>query len=140
MNKSSAMTVFKIALACVAIAHLIIGLVAILPGIPKTTLAEVFYKASIVANPQIDHIVQMFGAYMLTVGILAFFALKDPVKNAAITNGVIILLGIRVLQRILFAQEAGDIFGIPSGWYWTQTISFAVIAVALFCLKPKSEA
>jgi len=140
MNKPSTQTIFKIVLAGAGIAHFIIGLIAVIPGIPKTTLAEIFYKASIVANPQMDHIVQMFGAYMLTIGILAFFAIKDPIKNAAIINGVIILLGIRVAQRVLFAGEAWDIFRIPAGWYWTQTIFFAAIAIALFYLKPKVEA
>ena len=37
------------------------------------------------------------------------------------------------------AKAAWDVFRISPGWYWSQTIFFAAIAIALFCLKPKNE-
>lgn len=139
MGRSTKNLIFKLVLASVALAHMIIGIVACIPGMSAENLAKTFYKASVSFTPQLQHVAQMFGAYMFVVGILGIFALLNPVKNKAITNGIIILLVLRVLQRLLFAKQAWEIFQIPSGWYWFQTISFFAIATALFLLKPKDE-
>lgn len=139
MDKSAKNVIFRLVLASVALAHMIIGIVACIPGVSVENLAKMFYKASVSFNPQLQHIAQMFGAYMLAVGILTIFALLNPVKNKAITNGIIILLVFRVLQRLVFAKQAWEIFQIPSGWYWAQTIFFFAIATALFLLRPKGE-
>lgn len=139
MEKSAKNTIFKLVLASVALAHMIIGLVVCIPGMSVENLAKTFYKASVSFSPQLQHVAQMFGAYMLAVGILAIFALLNPVRNKAITNGIIILLSLRVLQRLFFAKQAWEVFQIPSGWYWFQTIFFASIAIALLLLKPKEE-
>lgn len=138
MHKSS-YVLLRLVLLSVSIAHLIIGGIACIPGMPVVKLAEIFYKASVTLNPQIEHIMQMFGAYMLLVGILAILASLDPVKNKAITHGIIILLVLRVFQRLAFAQRAWSVFHIPAGWYWAQTIFFFLIAIALFLLSPKGE-
>ena len=138
MNKSS-YVLFRLVLLSVSIAHLIIGGIACIPGMPVVKLAEIFYKASVTLNPQMEHIMQMFGAYMLTVGILAILASLDPVKNKAITHGIILLLVLRVFQRVAFARQAWTVFRISTGWYWAHTIFFSLIAVVLFLLCPKGE-
>lgn len=130
---------FKLVLAGVTLAHLIIGGVAYIPGFPVNSIAEIFYKASIELSAQTVHVIHMFGAYMLTIGILGFFALLDPVKNKAIVNGVIIVLLLRVLQRVMLANQAQEIFHIPLGWYWGQTIFFLIIALFLLFLSPKTK-
>ncbi|MBN2120780.1 MAG: hypothetical protein JW734_06985 [Candidatus Omnitrophica bacterium] len=127
----------KVVLGGVALAHLIIGIVGCLPFIPVERLAAVFYRASVTISPQIEHIVQMFGAYMLTIGVLSIFALIDPVRNKAIITAISFLLFVRVLQRVLFVEQANIIFDIPVGWYWMQTVSFFAVAIALVLLRPK---
>ncbi|MFC1704346.1 hypothetical protein ACFL1E_06170 [Candidatus Omnitrophota bacterium] len=127
----------KLVLGLVCVSHLTIGIAGCLPGVPIAKLAALFYKASIELSPQMSHIIQMFGVYMLTMGILALFALGDPVKNRAITHGIIILLTLRVIQRIMFAGQAADVFGIPASWYWAQTAFFGLIALLLLLLRPK---
>ncbi|NOX97450.1 MAG: hypothetical protein GXO98_05240 [Nitrospirae bacterium] len=139
MDELAKRVVFRLVLALVALAHIIIGIVAYIPGVSVENLAKTFYKASVISNPQLEHVTQMFGAYMLVMGILAIFALLNPVKNRAITNGIIILLVLRVLQRLFLAKQTLEIFRIPSGWYWSQTIFFFAIAIALFLLMPKKK-
>ncbi len=129
----------KCVLGLVGVSHIVIGGIGCIPGISIVKLAAIFYKASVTLNPQLEHIIQMFGIYMLIVGILAIFALRDPVRNKPIIYGIIILLLLRVLQRIAFASQVYTVFSIPSGWYWTQTIFFLAIAIALILLCPKSE-
>lgn len=127
----------RIVLGCVCLSHLIIGIAGCFPFFSIDRLAAIFYRASLTKNPQMEHIIQMFGVYMLTIGILGVFALLDPVKNKAIIYSISFLLFARVLQRILFAGQVNAIFGIPTGWYWIQTIFFFAIAMALVLLRPK---
>lgn len=131
--------IFKLALLSVAVSQLIIGVVACIPGMSLSKLAELFYKASLETTPQLEHIVHMFGAYMLVVGVLAVFALLNPAKNIAITYGIIILLVLRVIQRVVFAKQALQHFEIPVGWYWAQTTFFLAVAVVLLLLSPKEN-
>lgn len=76
---------------------------------------------------------------MLVIGILAVFALCNPVKNIAITYGISILLILRVIQRFFFAQQALQHFEIPVAWYWAQTIFFLATACVLLWLRPKES-
>ena len=126
----------KIILGLVAAAHIIIGIIGVIPAIPAS-VAVVFYGAALTLNPQIEHILQMFGAYMLTVGLLGAFALRDPVKNKSIIYGVSFLLFVRVLQRILFAGQASSVFGISPAYYWAQTAVFFALALCLILFRPK---
>jgi hypothetical protein len=75
---------------------------------------------------------------MLTVGLLAAFAVWKPARNTFVIYGVSFLLFIRVVQRLFFAGDAADVFGISPAWYWVQTAVFFAIAVALILLRPKT--
>ena len=131
--------IFRLVLASVALAHLIIGITASLPGGSVTEIAQKFYSASINTTPELEHVAQMFGVYMLAIGILAAFAVCNPNRNVAITYGIITLLMLRVLQRIILANDAMRLFHIDTTWYWAQTIFFGIIALTLFVLRPKEE-
>lgn len=128
----------RIILGLVALAHILIGLGGIIPVVPTNWLANILYGASLTVTPQIEHIVQMWGAYMLTVGLIATFAVWQPAKNTFIIYGVSFLLFVRVIQRLFFAGQAFDVFGISAVWYWVQTVVFLAIPVALILLRPKA--
>lgn len=128
----------RIILGLVALAHILIGLGGIIPVVPTSWLANILYGASLTVTPQIEHIVQMWGAYMLTVGLIATFAVWQPAKNTFIIYGVSFLLFVRVIQRLFFAGQAFDVFGISPVWYWVQTVVFLAIPVALILLRPKA--
>ena len=129
----------RVILGLVGLAHILIGLGGVIPAVPTSWLAGILYGASLTVTPQIEHIVQMWGAYMLTVGILAAFAVRDPVKNTFIIYGVSFLLFVRVLQRLFFAGQAFEVFGISPVWYWAQTVIFFAIPLALILLRPKAS-
>ena len=129
----------KVVLAGVCVSHVVIGLIGCFPAIPVESLAEYFYKAKVTVTPQLAHVVQMFGAYMLTIGILAMIALRDTVKYKSVIQTISFLLFVRVLQRVLFAGQAHELFSIPAGWYWTQTIFFFIVGVGLIALRPKNQ-
>ena len=132
-------TFFRIILGLVSLAHILIGLGGVIPAIPTSWLANVVYGASLTLTPQIEHIVQMFGAYMLTVGLLAALAVWKPTNNKFVIYGISFLLLVRVLQRLFFAGHSFEVFGISPVWYWVQTAVFLAIPVCLILLRPKTS-
>jgi len=128
----------RIVLGMAAAAHVVIGLIGVIPAIP-IRIVVMFYGASLEVTPQLAHIIQMFGAYMLAVGILGAFAVWNPLKNKSIIYGISFLLFLRVLQRIVFAGQAYEVFGISPIYYWVQTVLFFAIALALVLLRPKAS-
>ena len=135
MNKDMA---FKVLLALVAFAHLVLGLIANLASpemLVKVMLA--FYGASVEVTVQSHHVIRIIGAFMIGIAVMAFLACRDPQRNQAIVMGIITVLVLRVIQRIVFAQEITGAFHIPAGRVWLQVAFFLLTAIALFVLRPK---
>jgi hypothetical protein len=128
MNKN--IIVIRIVLVLVALAHLLIGAIGIIPAIPLSIVLK-FYGSSITINLQMAHIIQMFGAYMFTIGILGAIAIWNPIKQKAIVYAISFLLFLRVLQRVIFAGQQFEVFAIPPTYYWAQTAIFFVFALCL---------
>ena len=118
-------------LGVVAITNGLVGLLGVMPGVSVSRVATAFYSASLTVDPQTEHITEMFGAYMLTIGVLAGFAAFRPERHHVITFSIAGMLVLRTLQRIFFAAEQSDVFGISGTYYWGQTIVFFLVAVAL---------
>ena len=125
-------------LGLVAVTNGAVGLLGVLPGVPISKVATAYYSASVASDPQVEHIAEMFGGYMLAIGILAGFAALSPDRYRAITYTVTGLLFLRVVQRVVFAGEQSEVFGISGFWYWGQTILFLVVAVALLVLAVRA--
>ena len=129
----------KIVLGIVSITHVVIGIVGMIPPIP-IGIALAFYGATdLDISIQFKHVLQMYGAYMFTIGIMAALAAWNPLKNKAIIYGICILFFVRVLQRLFFFQEADETFGISAPYYWIQTAVFLLIALFLILFRPKGN-
>ncbi len=137
--KSACTSTLKLVLWIVCIPHLIIGGLGVMPFLSISDLAAAVYKAKIIPSPQLEHVARMLAGYMLITGVLAFLALRDPLKNVAIIYGVIGLLSIRVIQMVSFSSQAFEVFGIPAAWYWAQAILFLILIGGLIYLRPRTE-
>ena len=129
----------RIILGLVSLSHILIGLGGVIPVVNTNWLVGIVYGASLTVTPQIEHIVQLFGAYMLSVGLIAAFAVWRPAKNIFVIYGLSFLLFVRVLQRLFFAGQSFETFGISPVWYWVQTGFFFVIPLALILLRPRDS-
>ena len=137
--KTPCMISLKIVLWIVCIPHLLIGIVGCLPFLDIIQVASVVYKANITPSAQLEHVARMLAGYFVVVGLLAFFAIRDPLKSSSIISALSILLFIRVYQMLTFAKDAFSVFGIPAYWYWGQAILFITMAIALFFLRPRPD-
>jgi hypothetical protein len=131
-------TALRILLALVGLAHLALGLIANLA--PPETLVKIVsesYGATIEVTPQAHHVVRILGAFMIGIGVMAMCACLDPRRNKAIIMGIITILVLRVIQRVVLAQEISSSFHISSLRLWGQAAFFLIIAIALFVLRTK---
>lgn len=134
MNK---LGLLKIVLAVVCLAHLALGALGFVAGANAVTEGvAATYGATLTLTPQLQHVLRILGAFMLAIGVLSAYAWRDPVKHRAIINGIIVLLLLRVAQRLLFAQEVHEAFALSYGRLWGQTAFFGALAALLFFLRP----
>jgi hypothetical protein len=110
--------ILRILLGLVALSNIVIGLLGVIPGITADKVVAIFYSAVLAVGPQLEHITQMFATYILTLGILAALAIRDPTRNILIIYGVVFMLTLRTIQRVVFANQASSVFDIPGGIYW----------------------
>lgn len=127
----------RVVLGLVAVLHLFIGIFGVIPSSPLSFVL-VFYGGALQFSPQIAHLLQMFGVYMLTIGVLCIYAIWDPVKHKSVIHGIIFLLLLRGIQRILAVGRVPVVFGLVPDYYWIQTFLFLGVGVALLWLRPKS--
>ena len=127
----------KIVLGIVAVSHIVTGLIGILPSMPLSYVL-VLYGGALQFSPQIAYLLQIFGAYMLTIGVASIYAMWDPVKNRSIIHVLAFLLLFRGVQRILSSGEVHTVFGLIPGYYWLQTILFLGVALALLWFRPRA--
>jgi hypothetical protein len=128
----------KVVLGIVALAHIITGLVGVIPGVPLS-IVLVFYGGALQFSPQIAYLLQMFGAYMLTIGVLCLYAIRNPVQNRNIILGIAFLLLFRGGQRMLLSSsQAYRVFGMVPAYYRIQTALFVGVALALLWFRPQA--
>jgi membrane-associated HD superfamily phosphohydrolase len=134
MNRQTAL---RILLAIVSISHLLLGLLAVVAP-PETVarLVATFYGATLEVTPAVQHVLRILGAYMMAIGVMAAFAFFNPAKQKGILAGIILLLVLRVAQRLIFASEIQQNFGVSAGHLWTQSAFFLALATALFWARP----
>jgi hypothetical protein len=128
------------ALLCfVCAAHVVIGLgLNLVPGFPP--LMAGIYGATVDWTPQFTYILKPLGAFMLTVGLLAGVAATNPIRYAPIVYAVAVLFVIRSTQRLVFASESSQAFGITLARDVAVASFFLALALALFVLVRRAAA
>jgi hypothetical protein len=91
-----------------------------------TVMADV-YGADVNWNPELEYILKPLGAFMVALAILAAGAALDPLRYRLVIYGFVALFLMRAAQRVVFAQELQDTFGIT----WNRNLSNVAFFVGL---------
>ena len=81
------------------------------------------------------YFLRMFGILPLGWAILFFFALKDPVKNAAIIRCGIITADLMIIATVIYHYAVER---IVSWFNWISILILFVYSSLLFIFKPKT--
>ena len=80
------------------------------------------------------------GAFALTFSVMLFFASRDPARNVAIVDGMIVGLCILVITPLLSLYTL-DIRPLYPGYLiWGRSLGRAALAALLFYLRPRETA
>ncbi len=84
-------------------------------------------------------VLKEMGGFVLMLTLMLFFASRDPVRNVAIVDAVIMGLGILVLTPLLSLYTL-DIHTIyPGHLVWGRSLVRLAIAALLYLLKPREK-
>jgi hypothetical protein len=129
MNRS--IWVLRVFLALICAFHVIVGLgLNVWPEFPKL-MAGYYGAADFEWSPQFVYILRPLGAFMFALGVLAAFAVLNPLKYGAVCYGFSILFFLRAMQRVLFQAEIEAAFGIGPARNYTNAAFFLGMAIAL---------
>lgn len=134
------MTILRAILVVVCLSHLLLGAIAFF-AVPDmvTGWTAAIYGATVTLTPALQHSVRIIGAFMLAIGVMAGFALRDPARNRAIIDGIGILQLLRVAQRVVFAAQVQETFGVSSSRLVLQSVFFLALGLALLLLRPPAR-
>jgi hypothetical protein len=138
MNRDGAL---RIVLALVGLAHVGLGLIAnVAPPEMLQKAVSLFYGAKVALTDQSHHLIRILGAFMIGVGFMAFLACRDPRRNRAILFGIVVILLLRVIQRVVWMEDITGAFRIATLHVWIQAGFFLLTALALLALRPRPTA
>jgi len=136
--KSKTVVVLQVLLLLIGIFNAFLGIgLNVSPGFPY--LVERYYGATVEFSPALLYLVKPIGAFMLTVGIMAIAAARDPLRHGAIVYGLVLLFIMRGLQRFVFQDEIARSVGIEATRNIGNGIFFLLLGVILFVMYRMSK-
>lgn len=131
--QGSSMTALKGLLWFVALSHLAVGVVIMAsPGFQQL-MAEV-YGAEVTWTPELVYLLRPMGVFMVGLGLVGVVAALDPVRYRAVVFAFVVVLLLRVGQRVVHRDEIAQAFDLSAGRQMLNGSFFFLIALALLAL------
>ena len=108
----------RIFLWVVALYHIVLGALLIYSGELSIRVADLLYGWQITGSPELGIVGEILGCYAIAFGLMMAVAAGDPVRYKSLLTVGIVLIALRLLQRLLFAGKVMEVFQVPSGRYW----------------------
>ncbi len=121
----------QILLWIIALYHIVLGALLIFSGELSLRFADASYGWKITGSPELGILGEILGCYGIAFGLTMAIAAGNPVRHRALLTVGIVLIVLRLLQRILFADKVMETFQVPSGRYWAAFVFVLAIGVAL---------
>jgi hypothetical protein len=114
-----------------AIYHLCVGAILFLSGDLSIKALKYFAGATIDGSPQLGVTSEILACYILAFGLMMAVAAWNPIKNRALMTIGVILIVLRVCQRLIFADKVMEVFQVPAANYWTSTSIVIVLGILI---------
>lgn|SRR5215471_3978374 len=120
--------------------HLLMGLFGIASGQMAARAAHVLWGAQVNVDAQFSYLAKFLGAYVIAFGLMLLFVAKDPVRYGSLVYVAAFLGAIRIMERLVFANELQAGFSIGMNRTIVTIIVVAALNLGLILLKPKADA
>ena len=125
--------VLKVVLWFVCLSHIGLGASIMISGTLQQKAAGL-YGAQVDWQPQFVYILRPLGAFMLMLGVIGIAAARNPLRYSVIGYAFVVLLLIRVTQRVVFRGDIEQAFQIAQSRNLVNAGFFLLIAVVLAVL------
>jgi hypothetical protein len=115
----------------VGIYHIMLGILLIFSGEMAINAAKSFAGMTIIASPQFGVIGEILACYFIAFGLMMGLAAWNPIKNRSLITVGLVLFVLRLLQRLIFAEKAIEVFQMSSTRYWGFFVILLVISLIL---------
>ena len=115
--------------------HVAVGLLLNLSQTGVVWAARNLGGLTVNVSPELAYLVKPFGMYLIAFGIAMGVAAWNPVKNRAIITIGVVLIALRVIQRIVCAGEVQELFNVSAGRNMVSIVIVALFGVALAVLR-----
>src|SRR5216684_3990340 len=130
-------TGIKVLAGFMGVYHILMGILGIVSGSWAAWGAHTLWHAQVTVDPQFSYLAKFLGAYVVAFGVMLLAIAKDPVRYGPLVYVAALLGAIRIVERLVFAAELKQAFGIG----FDRTIVTAIIVLALngglILLKPR---
>jgi hypothetical protein len=128
-------TVLRVIAWCVCIYQVVLGIALNLPGSAVAAVAESVFGISKMPGEPTLIVARMLGAYMVAIGIGMGLAAWNPVKNRAFLSVGAILLGLRVVQRLVSFGDLQQVLGIAGSRNLTMIVVLAAFTACVIAFR-----
>jgi len=128
---------WRVLVAFIGVYHLMLGLVLLTSGDMAIRLAKEFAGMTITGSPELGIMGEILATYIIAFGLLMAAAAWNPEKNRAAISIGLVLICLRLLQRLVFSGKMMSVFQISSGRYWAAFLTVAMIGAALMIFRIK---
>ncbi|MBI3694542.1 MAG: hypothetical protein HY238_06845 [Acidobacteria bacterium] len=129
----------RVILRVIALFAAVVSLLMIFAGKPVLMRLFLSPPEAEVSTLLLSMIKEM-GGFLLMLSLMFFFASRDPVRNVAIVDALIVGLCVLVVTPLLslYTLDIGQLY--PSYLIWGRSLVRAALAALLFYLRPRENA
>lgn len=115
--------------------HLLVGLMLLVSGDMSIRTAKALAGWTIHGNPEMRIVGEILGCYILAFGLMMVMAAIDPIRGSNLINVGLVLIALRLLQRLVFSGKVVEVFQVPAGRHWTAFVIVLLLGLALLAFR-----
>jgi hypothetical protein len=121
----------RIFLWVIALYHILLGALLIFSGEMSISAADALYGWQITGSPELGILGEILGCYAIAFGLMMAVAAGDPARFRSLLTVGIVLIALRLVQRLFFAGKVMEVFQVSSGRYWGAFVFVLLLGAIL---------
>ena len=128
---------FRVTTGIAAAYHLVLGMaLLLLPVGAMDPVTRIFLGTELEFGPQMSMIGKFVSAYILAFGVMLSLLCWNPARLRALVIPVLVLFGIRLVNKLVFLTTIEETFGVTRGRSMFAVASLAVIFAVMAWTRP----
>jgi hypothetical protein len=124
-------------LGVIGVYHVGLGVLPFLPTSFTTRILLALFGMAFEVTPQLHYLGQLFGIYAFAFGLMALVAARDPYRYRSLVTVIVVLYGLRILNRLAFIVAFMPAFRTSAFRGWLEVVLLAAFGLAVLALRPR---